>query len=318
VVVRAHFELRDINEIDDETETFEFEGVLTLDWRDDRHAFDPVAEGTDLKLYQGAYQFNEVFTGWFPQAALVNGSGLYEQHSVVLRIRADGSLRLIETLNAAAKTDLDLRAYPFDTQHLEAEFEILGMDANEVVLEVADPGAASEIPAAAVRMPQWTLTNVGQSVRSRSAVYAGESGAASTFVVNMGVERRSLFTVRLVIVPLVLIVVLSWSVFWMEQSSVGDRISVSFIGILTIVAYQFVLSEILPHISYLTWINGFLNMSYFVMCGAVGINLWVGVLDRNRRNAEGDRIDRLCRWLFPVIYLGLLGVVSVATIVSTG
>ena len=36
VFVRAAFDLRDINEIDDEMETFEFEGVLTLEWRDER------------------------------------------------------------------------------------------------------------------------------------------------------------------------------------------------------------------------------------------------------------------------------------------
>jgi hypothetical protein len=63
VVVWAGFDLRDLNEIDDEAETFEFEGVLTLEWHDERQAFDPVAEGMSEKLYQGHYQFNEVFTG---------------------------------------------------------------------------------------------------------------------------------------------------------------------------------------------------------------------------------------------------------------
>jgi hypothetical protein len=122
----------------------------------------------------------------------------------------------------------------------------------------------------------------------------------------MDVERKSLFMVRLVIVPLLLIVVLSWSVFWMDQSSLGDRISVSFIGILTVVAYQIVLSEILPRISYLTLMNGFLSMSFFVMCASVGVSLWVGWLDRRGQTATGDRIDRRCRWIFPVVYLGLL------------
>ena len=112
--------------------------------------------------------------------------------------------------------------------------------------------------------------------------------------------------VRLVIVPLVVIVMLSWSVFWMEQSSLGDRISVSFIGILTVVAYQIVLSEILPRISYLTLMNGFLNMSFFVVCASVVISLRVGVLDRQGRNAAGDRIDQRCRWIFPAVYFGLL------------
>ncbi len=114
VVVRAGFDLRDINEIDDEEETFEFEGVLTLEWRDERQAFDPAAEGVNEKLYQGDYQFNEVFTGWFPQVVLMNESALYEKHGVLLRVRPDGSLRLLETVNAAAKTDLDLEDQLFE------------------------------------------------------------------------------------------------------------------------------------------------------------------------------------------------------------
>ena len=302
VVVRAGFDLRDINEIDDEAETFEFRGVLTLEWRDERQAFDPATEGVNEKLYQGDYQFNEVFTGWFPQVVLMNESGLYEKHGVLLRVRPDGSLRLLETVNAAAKTDLDLRAYPFDRQRLEAVFEVLGFDESEVVLQ---PAAAPD-GAAAVQLPQWDLVRLGTSIRSHPASYSGKLGVASTFVVGMDMERKSFFMVRLVIVPLVMIVILSWSVFWMDQSSLGDRINVSFIGILTVVAYQIVLSEILPRISYLTLMNGFLNMSFFIVCASVGVSLWVGSLDRRGQTAAGDRVDRRCRWIFPIAYLGLL------------
>jgi hypothetical protein len=310
VVVRARFDLRDINQIDDEAETFEFEGVLVLEWRDERQAFDPTAEGVHEKLYQGAYQFNELSPSWFPQMVLVNESSLYEKHGVLLRVRPDGSLRLVETVNAAAKTDLDLRRYPFDRQRLEAVFEVLGFDETEVVLQPLAAGHGSA-PAAAVRMPQWNLVRVGTSIRSHPASHAGKLGVASSFVMSMDVERKSFFMVRLVIVPLVLIVMLSWSVFWMDQSSVGDRISVSFIGILTVVAYQIVLSEILPRISYMTLMNGFLNMSFFVMCASVVVSLWVASLDRRGQTAIGDRIDRRCRWVFPAVYSGLLLLVAV-------
>jgi len=318
LVVRAGFDLRDINEIDDEAEVFEFEGVLTLDWHDERQAFDPATEGVDEKLYQGAFQFNEVFTGWFPQVVLANESGLFEKHGVLLRVRPDGSLRLVETVNAAAKTDLDLRAYPFDWQRLEALFEVLGFDESEVVLEPApvDPSYPSAAPA--IRMPQWTLARVGTAIRSHRAPHAGRLGVASTFVLSLQVERRSLFMVRLVIFPLFTIVVLSWTVFWMDQSSLGDRIGVSFIGILTVVAYQIVLAEILPRISYLTLMNGFLNMSFFVVCASVVVSLWVGSLDRQGQTAAGDRIDRRCRWIFPLAYAGLLLVVSGATLFVMG
>jgi hypothetical protein len=229
VVVQASFHLRDINDINDEAETFEFAGVLTLTWHDERQAFDPSEVGVDEKVYLGAFQFNEVFTGWFPQVILVNESGLYEKHGVVLRVQPDGTLTLIETLDAAAEAELSLRRYPFDAQRLDAIFEVLGFDRSEVVLQ--PESEAQSLADESIRVPQWVLEGIHTSTRDRQAPYAGSAGVASAFVVSMDVRRESFFMVRLVIFPLMLIVMLSWSVFWMDRSSLGDRINVSFIGI---------------------------------------------------------------------------------------
>jgi hypothetical protein len=314
VVVRASFHLRDVNEIDDQAETFEFEGVMTLTWRDERQAFDPAVAGVDEKIFQGGYQFNEVSTGWFPQMVLVNESGSYEKYGVVLRVRPDGTTTLIETIDAVAEADLDLRRYPFDRQRLDAVFEVLGFDTDEVALEaVPDATGSGENADRSVRIPQWSLEGVSTSIRDRHVAYAGRRGVASAFVVRMDLRRQPLFMLRLVVLPLGLMVILSWSVFWMERSSLGDRINVSFIGILTAVAYQIVVSEVLPHISYVTLMNGFLQLSFLVMCATVVVNLVVGSLDKRGEVAAGDRVDRRCRWIFPLVYFGLLGILAVVT-----
>jgi hypothetical protein len=67
VVVRVGFRLSEVNDIDEERETFEFEGVLTMRWHDPRQAFDPTELGVEERIYQGAFQFREVFTGWCPR-----------------------------------------------------------------------------------------------------------------------------------------------------------------------------------------------------------------------------------------------------------
>ena len=123
-------------------------------------------------------------------------------------------------------------------------------------------------------------------------------------VVTMDLKRQPLFMLRLVVMPLSLIVVLSWGVFWMDRSSVGDRMAVSFVGILTAVAYQVTLGGFVPNVSYVTFMNGFVNVSFLLMCGTVVINLYVGAADK-RGHELGDRIDRTCRWLFPLTYFGL-------------
>jgi hypothetical protein len=79
---------------------------------------------------------------------------------------------------------------------------------------------------------------------------------------------------------------------------------ISFIGILTVVAYQIMVSGFLPRISYPTLMSAFLYISFLTMCAAVVVNLIVGRLDRTGRHVQGDRFDRRCRWVFPLCYLG--------------
>lgn len=304
MVVRASFQLRDINEINEQSQTFEFSGVLTLKWHDPRQAFSPAAAGVDEKVYQGAYQVDELSTGWFPQVVLVNETGSYAARGVVLRVQADGTSTLIQTLNAIAETELNMRRFPFDRQRLEAVFEVPGFDNSEVVLQAESAGADSV--GATVRLPQWAITGIETSSRVHSLPYAGGRDMASAFVVSVDAQRVALFFIRLVVFPLVVIVLLSFSVFWMDRSSLGDRISVSFIGILTGVAYQIVMSELLPRISYVTLMNGILSVSFLTMCATVVINLVVGALDKRGKAHIGDRVDRLCRWIFPLTYFGLM------------
>ena len=308
VTVRAEFQLQDINSIDDEPETFEFTGILVLSWKDPRQAFDPQAAGIGEKIYQGDYQFNELAPSWYPQVVLSNESGLYETDAVILRVRPDGTSTLVTTVNAIVETDFSMRRYPFDSQRLEAVFELIGFNRDEVTLQ-AGPGAADR----QIRVSQWDLRGVETAVRHRKSLAAGPSGESSEFVVTVNVRRDPMFTLRLVGLPLALIVILSWSVFWMERSSLGDRIGVSFVGILTAVAYQIVVGDLLPHVSYITLMHSFLNFSFFIMCASVVINLVVGACDRRGNSGLGDLIDRRCRWIFPLTYAGLLIFLTAAT-----
>jgi hypothetical protein len=310
VVVRASFHLWEINGIDDEAETFEFTGVLTLAWKDPRQAFDPAKEGVAEKIYQGSYQFDELSPSWYPQVVLANVSGLCDRDAILLRVQPDGTCIQVETFNAVAKTDLNLRRYPFDHQRLEAIFEVLGFGSDEVLLEVADGRRGH--PAIDLRVPQWNLRSVGAHTRKLHAPYAGSMGESSAFVLAIDVRRQSFFVVRLIVLPLIVIVMLSWSVFWMDRSAAGDRVSVSFVGILTVVAYQMVIGGILPDIAYVTFIHGFLNVSFLLMCATVAVNLWVGACEKRGETARGHRIDHRCRWAFPITYALLIAAVAIS------
>jgi hypothetical protein len=313
IEVRAAFQLLSISAISDVTERVTFSGILTLVWKDPRQAFDPEKEGASEKVFSGNYQFDELSPTWYPQITLANASGQYDSRAVILRVKPDGTSTLSEELESTAKVNLDMRAFPLDRQRLEVVFRIFGFDADQIAF---DPrGVSASTAGALTEVPQWTLKGIDAATRSIDIAQSDGGGTASAFVVTMDVKRQPLFMLRLVVVPLCLIVILSWSVFWMDRSSVGDRMSVSFVGILTAVAYQITLVGIVPNVSYFTLMNGFLNLSFLLMSATVVINLYVGIADRHGHE-RGDRIDRRCRWLFPLIYFGLIAtMLTVAVLV---
>src|SRR5262245_29819083 len=303
-VVQARFELHNLNAIDDASETFEFSGVLTLTWYDPRQAFDPAIAGVREKVFQGNYQVDELTTGWSPQVVLVNESGLYQKSGIVLRIRPDGTSTLSQTLNAAAKSAIDMKRFPFDRHRLEVVFDVLGFDKNEVLLQVEADRARSSVDH--VELPHWTVTDITESTRDRMASDAGRLGVSSAFVVSVDVQRSPFYMLRLVVLPLFVIVLLSFAIFWMDRSLIGDRLSISFIGILTGVAYLLVTNDLVPPISYLTLMHGFLNLSFLTMCATVLVNLKVATLEKQGKFELGERLDRRCRLWFPLVYVGLL------------
>ncbi len=305
VIVRTGFQLVDITLIDDQNETFEFTGILSVQWKDERQAFDPAAEGVDEKFYQGNFQFNELSPSWYPEISLLNTAGTFEKGEPLFRIRPDGTCTLVSPVSATAKSELQLRHYPFDSQSLQVVFGIPGYTDSEVVMQPLDLPA---LEPSAIRVPQWVLSQTRSMTETVLPTNPGQDRRTSVFVFEMDVKRQGAFVMRLVVGPLFLVVILSWSVFWMDRASVGDRMSVSFVGLLTAVAYQIVLGDILPHISYLTPVNVFVNISFVVMCASIVVNLIVGELNRENRGSEADVLDNYCKRIFPAVYLSLLAI----------
>ena len=271
VDVQARFFLSDINEINGQAETFAIKGLLALQWRDERHVFDPEAEGVSEKRYQGTFQFLEEYNGWWPQLVLANGVGTIPLQSISLSIAPDGTLLFIQEISAVVKSPMDLRRYPFDTQQLQAIFEPLAFFATQVRL--VTEAEMTDLPERHLRIAGWELR--GLSAETRVQQDADSDAEFTLLVVTLDMARRPGFTIWFIMVPLSLIVLLSTTIFWIDRESVGSRIDVSFIGLLTIVAYQVLVVDILPKIAYFTLINAFVYVAYAIMVASILSNIWV-------------------------------------------
>jgi hypothetical protein len=91
-------------------------------------------------------------------------------------------------------------------------------------------------------------------------------------------------------------------IFWMDRETLGNRMDISFIALLTVVAFQIMVEQALPAIPDFTLMAGFLAINYLLLAATIVINLRVDQLDRAGRREAGDALDRRCRWIFPLLY----------------
>ncbi len=115
-------------------------------------------------------------------------------------------------------------------------------------------------------------------------------------------KRKSANIIWKVIFPLVILVAMMWTVFWLDIDSLTDRLNISFIGILTIVAYQFLIDGTMPRISYFTFTDALLLYSFVIMAATIFQSLLVFDLAKRGKRAAAHRVDTVSRWAFPAVY----------------
>jgi hypothetical protein len=305
-VVKVGILLADIVDLDELEETFQAEFIIVAQWQDARLAFDPQQEGTDVKLFQGQFQFDEVFTGWWPQLLIVNEIGSGDVNALTIEVHPDGLVRYMEQRSVTLETPMKLRAFPFDTQTLEAKMIAFGNYSGQVVLEVDEQvlGATEQHVEGnqRVNIAQWRLISVDLIAGLADYRYYGAPKQLSELRLLITLRRNSMNVVWKVIVPLIVLVLLMWAVFWMEVDNLSDRLNVAFIGILTIVAYQFLIDGSMPRISYFTFTDAVLLYSFLVMCLTVLESLVLYSLCKHGRKATAEKVDRIAQWSFPVLY----------------
>jgi hypothetical protein len=218
----------------------------------------------------------------------------------VLSVGHDGTVQSNVNISVRIAANFDLRRFPFDRQRLDLAVESFLWPEDDLVF-VAEPEASDF--AHDFSMPEWRIERVGSRVESARALRSAKP--FSRLVLDIEVARKSGFYLWKILLPLVVIVALSWSIFWMSGEAAVNRIRLSATGVLTIVAYQFVVGNDLPRIAYLTLLDKVMVLSFLLLAVTIVPSLLVShYWDDDKPRAR--RIDRLSRVLFPGVYLVLL------------
>ncbi len=304
-IVGVGFIVNDIRGIDPVRDEFQFRGHVQLLWCDPRLAFDPQIEGRKERILKGDQVDRQAQQMWFASGYPVNKVGALDFSERVLRIHYDGTIEQSINVSVPLSTHYDLRRFPLDQQTLELQVESYLWDRDRLrfVHDETISGFGDGIS-----LPEWDIVGVNGHV-DEVAVSRSDT-PFSRYTLEIEISRKPGFYVWKVFLPLIVIVALSWSVFWMTDERFAGRSRISSTGVLTIVAYQFVFAADLPRVGYLTLLDLVMIGSFGLLAVTVFQSLLVDSANK-QDPARAARIDQISRWLFPAVYALMLAAIAV-------
>ena len=286
--------IADITSIDSAQQSFTAEIAVVLRWKDPRLAH----TGNGVVRYP----LEQV---WHPRIAVVNETNsVSRKFPDLVEVEPDGRVTYRQRYAGAFSQPLRLRSFPFDRQTFRLQFVAVRYRANEVQFvpdqDWIDNGLkqAGGI-ATSIALPDWTI----ESWNTKSLSYALAPGFEySGYAFEFTASRNAQHYVWKVILPLVLIVIMSWAVFWIDPVTSNSQISIAVTSMLTLIAYRYAVDTQVPRLPYMTRIDLFFLVSTLLVFFSLIEVLVTTILDNNQQTERAKKIDRYCRVIFPVIF----------------
>ncbi len=278
--------LVDFARINAREESFDISGYLSLSWKVPSLA----GKGRRRMLRDDL---------WAPNIDFVNAlEPVRLQNEVAFHVEDDGTVEERIRFSGKFATLLNLRRFPFDEQHLDVLIEPFERSVDDVVFRV-EPKRVGRYETAF--LSDWDILGVRARVSTNRQSTLDET--RSRFVWTIDVRRKSTFYLWRVLTPLILLVVASWGIYWVDPAQLQPQISTAVAILLSIVVFNMTIDFALPKVAYLTFIDSHALMSYVFMLSSIELVIRI----HHRLNVKGieaaRRLQRRARVLFPVAYV---------------
>jgi hypothetical protein len=288
--VYIHTYVNDIVVIDDAQQSFSTDVFIRVEWTDPRLAHDDNNPCTvDLKDI------------WWPELQLMNRRSVQNVRDARPLVLPSGKVGLLLRGFGEFGFNADLSDFPFDEQELH--FDILSMYSDSEIDFVYDLERISLAPTLSVA--NFKVELVG--VEERADYIASTDRKHARFLVKLSAQRLTGFYTWQQLVPLFLVVLMSCIVFWIPIEHVPSRIGLAATSMLTLIAYRFAMSSILPPIAYLTRLDVFMIgasvLVFSALATAVAVTYTMDLIDEQLAN----RINKIARGAIPLLLVLISG-----------
>ena len=266
---------------------------------------------TDKRLVDpgGATRLMPLEEVWNPQVLLANRVGVLPAAlPQVVEVKPDGTVQYRQRYTGLLSQPLNLSKFPMDKHTFTVHFISTAYTADQLEFVpdtslggqyIVGGGIASELS-----LPDWEL--LSHEILPLAYNPVGSLHMAG-FAFRFEAKRYRAYYLWQVLLPLTVVVTMSWAPFWVERSNVGVRLGVATSSILTFIALRFVLAGLLPRLPYMTHMDHFTVGSTLLLFLALIAVVSTAYLCGNHREAQAQRIDLWARFAFPAAFSLLMG-----------
>jgi len=281
--------LNDLRGINDARQSYDADLVMLMSWTDPRLDTETLE---DCRV--------PLSSVWSPRPTFRNERGAGRSFAEVVTIGPGGAVDYVQRYNGEFTSPLDLEDFPFDTQVLEASVVMRGTAPEELRFSVDDDTGRAE----RLSIADW---KPGDTTVDYSPLVVGQAGREVAQVnFKISAARNRAYYIQKIFLPLFLIVMMSWAVFWIDPGIMPAQIGISTSAVLTLIAFLFSLGQLLPRLSYLTRADRFVMGATILVFVAFGEALLTTGLASKDRKATALRIDRVARLVVPALFAGVL------------
>jgi hypothetical protein len=285
----------DIDEIDDARQSFAANVYIQLRWKDTRLA-NPGGSTRQVRL-------DDI---WNPRVLLANQQGrVATALPEIAQVNPDGTVIYRQRYTGNLSQPLDLSQFPMDKHSFTIHFVAAGY--SDDLLEFS-PETYRSIQGGAIAdelsLPDWELVGYEALVLPYTPI---ELIHTAGFAFRFEVERYVTYYIWQLILPLGVVVVMSWAAFWVGRENVGVRIGVATSSILTMIAHRFVLASLLPRLPYMTRMDYFTVGSTLLVFMALVTVIFTTFLAGKEYDSLAHKVDILARVIYPAIFVSLIG-----------
>jgi hypothetical protein len=278
----------DIDDVDSADQSFVANVYVEFSWHDHRLATTENASRT--------VGLNEA---WHPRVQIINQQKVFKTFPETLEVSKNGLVTDRQRYWGNFSQPLELKEFPMDSQQLEIQIVGVGYNQDEVVF-VQNPDEPSGL-ADKLSQTEWSVSNwVAEPM-----VYLPTENVEplSGFHMVIHVDRNIRYYAVMIVIPLLLIVAMSWLVFWIDPKESGSQINVAITAMLTLIAYRFSIGELVPKVSYLTRLDYFILGSTLMIFLALLLVIITSNLAKSGRMQLARQIDKWSRVIFPLLLL---------------